>query len=192
MEFEKKMLESQSLTKRVEFITIQSSERREEEVRYKNINRKQIRFDLGDVAIMLALGEILRPYGVMELIENKLAKSNIEFFRYWGEKRLAKRGQAFIMNLYMKSPEKFSHAELKSKGRKQMELARGTLIISELTNQKTISLQDNKEDYHAELESFRSKFKEQEMKLRHQKEVIQELTHDESDANAQKLIGANV
>ncbi|WP_420420718.1 hypothetical protein [Simkania sp.] len=192
MEFEKKMLESQSLTKRVEFITIQSSERREEEVRYKNINRKQIRFDLSDVAIMLALGEILRPYGVMELIENKLAKSNIEFFRYWGEKRLAKRGQSFMMSLYMKSPEKFAQAELKSKGRKQMELARGTLIISELTNQKTISLQDNKDDYHAELEEFREKFKEQEMKLRHQKDVIEELTHDGSDANAQKLIGSNV
>jgi len=192
MEFEKKMLESQSLTKRVEFITIQSSERREEEVRYKNINRKQIRFDLSDIAIMLALGQILRPYGVKELIENKLANSKVEFFRFWGEKRLAKRGQAFMMNLYMKAPEKFSQAELKSSGKKRMQLARGTLIISELTNQKTISLKDNKDDYHAELEEFRTKFKEQEMKLRHQKDVIQELTHDESDANAQKLIGSNV
>lgn len=192
MDFEKKLFESQSLTKRIEFITVQSSERRDEEVRYKNINRKQIRFDLSDVAIMLALGEILKPYGVKEHIENKLAKSNIEFLRYWGEKRLAKRGQSFIMNLYLKAPEKFSQTELKSSTKKRMQLARGTLVISELTNQKTISLKDKKEDYLSDLEKFRNEFKKQEMKLRHQKHVIEELTQDESDANTKKLIETNV
>jgi len=192
MDFENKIIESQSLMKRMEFITIQSSERREEEVRYKNINRKQIRFDLSDVAIMLALGEILQPYGVKEYIENKLAKSNIEFLRYWGERRLAKRGQVFITALYMKTPEKFSQAELQGRGRKNIRLARGTLIISELTNQKTISLKDKKDDYHAELEQFKNDFKRQEMKLRHQQKVIQELTQDESDANSKRLIESNV
>ena len=191
MDFESKLLDSEPLTKRVEFITIQSSERREEEVRYKNINRKQIQFDLSDVAVMLALGQILRPYGIKELIENKMVESKLELFRFWGEKRLARRGQIFITGLYMKAPEKFSKADLKRQGKKRMQLVRGTLIISELTSQKTISLKDNKDDYLSELENFKEKFKDEEMKLRHRKEVIENLTHDENDETAQKLIGSN-
>lgn len=190
MDFERKLFDSKPLTKRIEFVTIQASEQTEAAVRYKNTNRKQIQFDLGDAAIMLALGQILRPYGVMELLENKMASSKVEFFRFWGEKQLAKRGKAFLMSLYMKSPEKFSKVELK--GNKRMQLARGTFTISELTSQKTISLKDEKEDYLSELESFKDQFKAEEMKLRHQKEVIEKLTQDETDSNAQKLISSSV
>ena len=186
MKFEDKLFSSQSLAKRVEFITLQSSEQREEEVRYKNINRKQIRFDLSDIAVMLALGEILRPYGVKEFIENKLAQSNVMIFRLWGEKKLAKRGEKFIRALFLKHPEKFSQVEFKTIRNPRMKMVRGTFIISELVNQKTISLKNEKEGYLAELESFKEKFKAEEAKLLMHKNVIEELN---SENNDERLIG---
>jgi len=188
MKFEDKLFNSQSLVKRIEFITIQSSEQREEEVRYKNINRKQIRFDLSDIAVMFALGELLRPYGVKEFIENKLAKSNIMVLRIWGEKKLAKRGERFIRTLFLKHPEKFSQVEFKNIRNPRMKMARGIFIISELVNQKTISLKDEKDDYLSELESFKEKFKAEEAKLLLHKNVIEKLNSDNSN---EKLIEMN-
>lgn len=186
MGFEEKLFNSQSLAKRIEFITIQSSEQREEEVRYKNVNRKQIRFDLSDIAVMYALGEVLRPYGVKEFIENKLAQSGITILRVWGEKKLAKRGERFIRSLFLKHPEKFSEVEFNDKRHARMKFVRGTLVITEMVSQKTISLKDNKDDYLSELESFRNKFKAEEEKLLMHKNVVEKLNEE---SHNDQLIG---
>jgi hypothetical protein len=60
------------------------------------------------------------------------------------------------------------------------------MIISEQVNQKTISLKDDKEDFLSELESFRSKFKEEEAKLRRQEAAVKELTFEDESKD---LIG---
>ena len=67
-----------------------------------------------------------------------------------------------------------------------MKMVRGTFIISELVNQKTISLKNEKEGYLAELESFKEKFKAEEAKLLMHKNVIEELN---SENNDERLIG---
>jgi len=185
MTFEEKVINSQRLAKKIEFLTIQSSEQREEEVRYKNINRKQIRFDLSDLEVMTALGELLRPYGFKQFIENKMAQSKIDIFRLYGEKQLAKRAMNFLKALYIKKPEKFAGVDLANATSPRMKMIRGTFIISEVVNQKTISLKDDGESYQSELELFRKKYREEEAKLRMQEDAIKELTSDEEE----RLIG---
>lgn len=181
MGFEEKVFNSQKLAKKIEFITIQSSEQRDEEVRYNNINRKQIRFDLSDIGVMFALGQILRPYGVREFIENRLSASNVSILRLWAEKRLAKRGEKFIRSLFLKHPEKFSQVEFKNRKSSRMQITRGTFVISELVNQKTISLKDDKDNYLSELESFRDKFKAEEGRLLMHKNAVEELNTDKEE-----------
>lgn len=181
MGFEEKILNSQLLRKKVEFITIQASEQKEEEVRYKNVNRKQIRFDLNDLEIMSALGKLLRPYGIIEWLENKMGVSKIAVLRILGEKRLSKRAMRFLRTLYLKAPEKFAATDLGNRKSGRMKMVCGTLIISEEINQKTISLKDHKEDYLSELEAFRNKFKEEEAKLRQQEEAVKALTFEEEE-----------
>lgn len=179
MRFEEKVIKSQKLATRIEFITIQSTEKKDEAVRYKNINRKQIRFDLNDLATMIALGELLRPYGLKQFIENKLAVSNIDIFRIYGEKRLAKRAMNFLRSFYLKHPEKFAKVDLSNLKSSRMKMVRGTLVISEVVSQKTISLKDDGDNYESELESFKRKFKEEEAKLRMQEAAVKELTFEE-------------
>ncbi|MCP5505156.1 MAG: hypothetical protein H7A41_08400 [Chlamydiales bacterium] len=186
MGFEEKVIKSQKLAKKIEFITIQSSEQRDEEVRYKNINRKQIRFDLSDLEVMTALGELLRPYGLKQFIENKMAQSKIDIFRLYGEKQLAKRAMNFLKALYIKHPEKFASVDLSKATSPRMKMIRGTFVISEVANQKTISLKDDGEAYQSELESFRKKYREEEAKLRMQEDAIKELTCEDEQEH---LIG---
>lgn len=189
MNFEEKVIKSQKLAKKIEFITIQSSEQKEEEVRYQNISRKQIRFDLNDLSVMAALGELLRPYGLKQFIENKMAQSKTAIFRVYGEKKLAKRAMSFLKALYIKNPDKFSTIDLTNATSTRMKIARGVFIISEVVNQKTISLKDDGESYQSELELFRKKYKEEEAKLRMQEDAIKELTFEEE--GEKRLIGMN-
>ena len=188
MSFEEKVLKSKALQTRVQFITIQASEQSEDEVRYKNINRKQIQFDLSDLSLMSQLGALLRPYGLNQYFENLMADSKIALFRLIGEKKLAKRGEAFLRALYLKHPEKFSSIEHSNVKSTRMKMVRGTFIISEQVNQKTISLKDEKDDYLSELESFRNRFKEEEVKLRQQEAIVKELTFEDEQTQG-KLIG---
>ena len=114
MGFEEKVLKSKELGAMLEFLTIQSSEQTEEEVRYKDINRKQIRFDLGDLATMLKLGKLIKPYGLKQYLVNVLSGSRFSFLRILAEKKLAKRGASFLRSLYLKHPEKFASVDLSS------------------------------------------------------------------------------
>lgn len=186
MGIEERVLNSKSLAKKVQFITIQASEQSDEEVRYKNINRKQIQFDLKDLQTMQMIGELLNPHGLIEYLENVFAASKMTFFRILGGKRLARRGVRFMRAFYLKHPEKFSTVTLSSNKSTHMQILRGTMIISEQINQKTISLKDHKDDYLSELETFRTKFKEEEAKLRQQEAAVKELTQEDE---SQPLIG---
>ena len=187
MGFEEKVLKSQELGVMVEFLTIQSSEQTEEEVRYKDINRKQIRFDLGDLATMLKIGNLIKPHGLKQYLVNVLSGSKFSFLRILAEKKLAKRGISFLRSLYLKHPEKFASVSFSSNKKTRMLIINGIMIISEKVNQKTISLKDDKDDFLSELESFRTKFKKEEAKLRRQEALVKELT---SEDESKDLIGA--
>lgn len=135
---------------------------------------------------MMALGELLRPYGLKQFIENKMAESKIDIFRLYGERQLAKRAISFLKALYVKHPEKFAGVDLAKATSPRMKMIRGTFIISEVANQKTISLKDNSDSYQSELESFRKKYREEEAKLRMQEDAIKKLTCDDEE---ERLIG---
>lgn len=180
MGFEEKVLKSKELGAMVEFLTIQSSEQTEEEVRYKDINRKQIRFDLGDLATMLKIGKLIKPYGLKQYLVNVLSGSKFSFLRILAEKKLAKRGVSFLRSLYLKHPEKFASVNFSSNKKTRMLIINGIMIISEKVNQKTISLKDDKDDFLSELESFRTKFKEEEAKLKRQEALVKELTSEDA------------
>ncbi|NRA89977.1 MAG: hypothetical protein HRU43_02455 [Simkaniaceae bacterium] len=188
MLLDEKIFASEELSKRIEFQTVQSSERRDEEVRYVNVNRKMIVFDLSDVQLMLELGKMLQPYGLNENFENKMLKSNIAAFRIWAEKKIAKRAEDFLRVLYLKHPEKFGKVEYENSKRKKMRLSKANYILSELTSQKSISLKDEREDEVAKLSDFKDRFTGEAQRLSIQENVIKDLTHDDREEE-QSLLG---
>jgi len=58
-------------------------------------------------------------------------------------------------------------------------IIRGTLVVTEQVNQKTISLVNDEEGYVSELKSFRDKFKKEEEMLKMQEATIKELTAED-------------
>jgi len=188
MLLDEKIFASEELSKRIEFQTVQSSERRDEEVRYVNVNRKMIVFDLSDVQLMLELGKMLQPYGFNENFENKMLKSNVAAFRIWAEKKIAKRAEDFLRVLYLKHPEKFGKVEYENTKRKKMRLSKANYILSELTSKKSISLKDEREDEVAKLSDFKDRFTDEAQRLSLQENVIKDLTHDDRKEE-QTLLG---
>jgi len=181
MLLDEKIFESKELSKKIEFVTLQSSERRDEEIRYNNINRKLIAFDLSDREMMLALGKMLTPYGLNENFENKVIKSNVAAFRIWAENKLIKRAENFLRVLYLKHPEKFSQVEYEDSKKKRMKLAKANYILSEMISQKCISLKDNRDDHLNQLNEFKERFAGEEQRLILQENVIKDLTHDDRE-----------
>jgi hypothetical protein len=187
MLFDEKIFSSEELSKRIEFQTIQSSERRDEEVRYVNVNRKMVVFDLSDTHMMLEVGIMLQPFGLTENFENKMLNSNVSAFRIWAEKRIANRGENFIRILFIKHPEKFGTVEYENSKKKKMRLAKANYILSELTSQKSISLKDNRDDA-ADLVKFKDQFAGEAQRLALHENVIKDLTHEDRNEN-QTLLG---
>lgn len=181
MLLDEKIFASDKLAKKVEFVTLQSSERRDEEIRYKNVNRKMIIFDLSDIETMLELGRMIAPYGLSENFENKMLNSNVAAFRIWAEKKLAKRAENFLRALYLKHPEKFGQVEYEHSKKKRMRLAKASYILSELTSQKSISLKDERDDHLNQLQEFKNKFAGETQRLALQENVIKDLTHDDRE-----------
>lgn len=181
MLLDEKIFASEELSKKIEFVTQQSSERRDEEIRYKNMNRKLIIFDLGDVEMMLALGKMLQPYGFNENFENKMLYSKVSAFRIWAEKKIAKRAEDFLRVLYLKHPEKFSKVEYENSKSKKMKLLKASYILSELTSQKSISLKDDRDDHLAQLNEFKDRFTGEHQRLVLQENVMKDLTHDDRE-----------
>lgn len=187
MLLDEKIFASEELSKRIEFQTVQSSERRDEEIRYTNVNRKMIVFDLSDVQMMLELGVMLKPYGLNENFENKMLKSNVAAFRIWAEKKIANRAENFLRILYLKHPEKFGKVEYENSKKKKMRLAKANYILSELTSQKSISLKDDRDEV-AQLNEFKDRFTGEAQRLALQENVIKDLTHEDRQDN-QTLLG---
>lgn len=187
MLLDEKIFASEELSKRIEFQTVQSSERRDEEIRYTNVNRKMIVFDLSDVQMMLELGIMLKPYGLNENFENKMLKSNVAAFRIWAEKKIANRAENFLRILYLKHPEKFGKVEYENSKKKKMRLAKANYILSELTSQKSISLKDDRDEV-AQLNEFKDRFTGEAQRLALQENVIKDLTHEDRQDN-QTLLG---
>lgn len=181
MLLDEKIFASGALSKKIEFVTVQSSERRDEEIRYKNVNRKMIVFDLSDIGMMLELGMLLRPYGLSQNFENKMLESRVEVFRVWAEKKIAKRAKNFLRVLYLKHPEKFGKIEYEHLKKKRMRIAKANYILSELTSLKSISLKDEREDHTAQLEDFKNRFAGESKRLAMQESVIKDLTHDDRE-----------
>ena len=181
MLLDEKIFESEELSKKIEFVTLQSSERRDEEIRYKNVNRKLIIFDLSDIQMMLALGKMLRPYGMQENFENKMLTSKVNAFRIWAEKKIAKRAENFLRLLYLKHPEKFSKVEYENSKKKSMRLLKCNYILSEMTSQKSISLKDEREDHLAQFNDFKDRFTGEQQRLLLQENVMKDLTHDDRE-----------
>ncbi|QVL54745.1 MAG: hypothetical protein KFB95_05335 [Simkaniaceae bacterium] len=187
MLLDEKIFASKELSKRIEFQTVQSSERRDEEIRYTNVNRKMIVFDLSDVHMMLELGIMLKPYGLNENFENKMLKSNVAAFRIWAEKKIANRAENFLRILYLKHPEKFGKVEYENSKKKRMRLAKANYILSEMTSQKSISLKDDRDEV-AQLNEFKDRFTGEAQRLALQENVIKDLTHEDRQNN-QTLLG---
>ena len=187
MLLDEKIFASEELSKRIEFQTVQSSERRDEEIRYTNVNRKMIIFDLSDVQMMLELGVMLKPYGLNENFENKMLKSNVAAFRIWAEKKIANRAENFLRVLYLKHPEKFGKVEYENSKKKKMRLAKANYILSEMTSNKSISLKDDRDEV-AQLNEFKDRFTGEAQRLALQENVIKDLTHEDRQDN-QTLLG---
>jgi len=188
MLLDEKIFASEELSKRIEFQTLQSSERRDEEIRYTNVNRKMIVFDLSDVQMMLELGVMLKPYGLNENFENKMLKSNVAAFRIWAEKKIANRAENFLRILYLKHPEKFGKIEYENSKKKKMRLAKANYILSEMTSQKSISLKDDRDEV-AQLNEFKDRFTGEAQRLALQENVIKDLTHEDRQESNQTLLG---
>ena len=188
MLLDEKIFASKELSKRIEFQTVQSSERRDEEIRYTNVNRKMIVFDLSDVHMMLELGIMLKPYGLNENFENKMLKSNVAAFRIWAEKKIANRAENFLRILYLKHPEKFGKVEYENSKKKRMRLAKANYILSELTSQKSISLKDDRDEV-AQLNEFKDRFTGEAQRLALQENVIKDLTQEDRQESGQTLLG---
>jgi len=187
MLLDEKIFSSKELSKRIEFQTAQSSEHRDEEIRYTNVNRKMIVFDLSDTQMMLDLGLTLKPYGLSENFENKMLKSDVAAFRIWAEKKLANRAENFLRILYLKHPEKFGKVEYENSKKKKMRLAKANYILSELSSQKSISLKDDRDEV-AQLNEFKDRFTGESQRLALQENVIKDLTHEDRQDN-QTLLG---
>ncbi|MCB1110928.1 MAG: hypothetical protein KDK64_08095, partial [Chlamydiia bacterium] len=109
-------------------------------------------------------------------------------FRIWAEKKIAKRAENFLRVLYLKHPEKFGKVEYEHSKKKKMRLAKANYILSELTQHKSISLKDDRDDHMAELNNFKDRFTGEAQRLALQENVIKDLTHDDREEE-QTLLG---
>lgn len=187
MLIDEKIFSSEELSKKIEFVTLQSSERRDEEIRYNNINRKLIVFNLNDAPMMLALGKTLAPYGMKENFVNKMINSSVQIFRIWAEKELIKRAKNFLCLLYLKHPEKFTKVEYAHSTQKKMRLLKANYILSELVSQKTISLKDEQDDHINKMNEFKDRFTGEHQRLMLQESLMKDLTQDKSNEQTSLL-----
>ena len=185
------IFQSDELSKRIEFVTLQSSEKRDEEIRYKNINRKLINFDLKDIETMLILGKLITPYGIQEHIENKMLNSSVSSFRLWAEKKLALRASKLLRSLYHKNPEKFTKVQYEKTRGKSMKLLSCQYILSEMTTNKSISLKDDRSNQADEMQELANRAAKEENLLQHQKDVIEGLTGNDNQKDQNLIAHSN-
>ena len=108
------MTESHPLFHKVQYVTVQSCERNQAEIRYKNINRKFIPFDLRDYHLMVLVGLSIKPFGFLQHLQNYFADSRFGLLKVWAEGAIARRGENNLRHLYLTHPEKFFEIEFEN------------------------------------------------------------------------------
>jgi len=181
MLLDEKIFQSKKLSQKIEFITQQSSEKREEEIRHTQTNRKLIVLDLDDTDTMLLIGKEIAFHGIHVHFETKMLHSKITLLRIWAENKIVRRAQNFIRLLYLKHPEKFSEVEYASLQKKKMVLVKANYILSEQVSQKCISLKDECEDYYNQLHELKERFSSAKKHFALQENVVKDLTHNKQE-----------
>ncbi len=177
--------ENHPLLRKIEYMTMQSCERKEAEIYYKNINRKYITFDLRDGKLMALVGETLEPFGLKQSLEHQWLHSKWAFFRIWAEKELAKRGKQHIRDLYRNHPEKFFDVEFDglSKG-SSMHLLKCNYIIDETASQKRVCLKEYSQEQIAQQEAYLQKVREYEASIHQHKQLESHFKQEEEASEA--------
>jgi len=184
MWLEENIDENSPLMKRVEFVTLQSCEKRDTEVHYKNVSRKYLVLDLNDGKLMSEVGKTVDPFGFEEHIHDKFADS---FFlaRVWAEKGLAERGRRHIRSLYRKYPEKFFDVTFG----KSLEPVKCSYIIDEMTSQKRVCVkEDETKGLLAPMDEYINKIKAYEEVIKQQQHLIAQVTSENKDEPRPYLI----
>lgn len=184
MWLEENIDENSPLMKRVEYVTLQSCEKRDTEVHYKNVSRKYLVLDLRDGKLMAEVGRTVDPFGFEEHLQDRFADS---FFlaKVWAEKGLAKRGRRHIKSLYRKYPEKFFDVTFE----RTLDLVKCSYIIDEMTSQKRISVKEEWENKGllAPMDEYLNKIKNYEEIIKQQQHLISQATSEPRDESSNVL-----
>ncbi|MGE0670347.1 MAG: hypothetical protein AB7H48_06550 [Parachlamydiales bacterium] len=156
--------ENHPLAKKLQYMTLQSCERSDAAIEYKNTNRKFIAFDLRDRVLMALVGQTLKPFGFWQNLHDYFIESKFHFLRVWSETQLANRGEMHLRNLYLQHPAKFFEVEFEDAKNVKMRIVKCNYIISEMCSNKRIALNDNQQ-VNGLLDEFRQKIHEEEQRL---------------------------
>jgi hypothetical protein len=171
--------ENNPLIRKIEYMTMQSCERRESEIHYRNITRKYITFDLRDGVLMSQVGRTLKPFGVKQFLQNKFADSGFFLFRIWAEKGLARRGENHLKGLYKKHPDKFFDVEFdRASSSSAMNLLKCSYIIDEMASQKRVCLKEQAGQIAQD--DYVKKVKEYEQSVHSQHQLVNQFNKEEN------------
>lgn len=180
------MTETHPLFPKVQYVTVQSCERNQAEIHYRNVNRKFIPFDLRDCRLMVLVGLTLKPFGFFQHLQNYLADSRFRFFKVWAETAIAKRGEASLRHLYLTHPEKFFEVEFENAKSTRMKLIKCNFIISEVVEVKCLAMKD-REQSPEQMQAFRETIQRQEKQFFLNDQLASEFNPKKE--NSQKLLG---
>jgi len=175
---------------KTEFMMVQSCERRQNEMIYKNVSRKYINFDLKDNIQMANLARTLKPFGFLENLHHKCIGSNNPFFRIWAETALAKKGVAHLRKLYQEQSDKFFDIHFEGSDSTTGHLRKCKLVVSETVSQKVVSLK--KDNFFAdEINAIRSQLTMKENDLSEEQKLADEFAPEQTPLE-DNLIGSSV
>ncbi|MBS0653733.1 MAG: hypothetical protein JSR39_09470 [Verrucomicrobia bacterium] len=187
MWLDEEVSENHPLARKFQYMTLQSCERSESEIHYKNTNRKFISFDLRDRVLMALVGQTLRPFGFWQNLHDYFIGSKFHFLRVWAETQLANRGERHLRNLYLQHPSKFFEVEYEDAKNVKMKIVKCNYIISEMSSNKRIALNDN-QSVNGVLDGFRQKIHEEEQRLQLGNQLFEAFA-PESNVPKKTLIG---
>lgn len=183
MWLDEELSETHPLVRKVEYMTLQSCERSEVAIHYKNISRKFIVFDLRDKPLMVQVARSLKAFGMWQTLQNYFLNSRFSLVSAWAEAALAKRGEAHIRNLYLKHPAKFFDLEYEDAKSVKMRLVKCSYTISEMTSSKRVPLNDNPQSAGL-MDKFREKILQEEERLFIGKQLFDEFAPETKSHSA--------
>lgn len=187
MWLDEEVSEHHPLAKKFEYMTLQSCERSDAAIQYKNTNRKFISFDLRDRILMTLVGQTLKPFGFWQNLHDYFIESKYHFLRVWAETHLASRGERHLRNLYLQHPSKFFEVEFEDSKNIKMRLVKCSYIISEMSSNKRVSLNDNQQ-INGLLDEFRQKINLEEQRFELGNQLFEAFS-PESNVPKKRLIG---